>query len=117
MSFVSQSFSYVTHYNAAEYHTWEFRRFLDKSPINVSGASQILLELRRPSGLNISPLPASPTTPGADWANGVVVILVDQVVTAFVGTWGASISVYLAGETVVRTGTIEVLDRPGVFVI
>lgn len=117
MSFASQSFAYTTHYNAAEYHTWEFRRFLDKSPINLSGANQILLELRNPNGVNIPPLTASPSTPGADWANGIVVVLVDPAVTAFVGTWGASIAVYLAGETVVRTGTIEVLDRPGVAVL
>lgn len=117
MSFVSQSFAYVTHYNAAEYHTWEFRRFLDKSPINVAGASQILLELRNPNGVNVPPLPASPLTPGADWTKGIVVVLVDAAVTAFIGTWSASIAVYLAGETVVRTGTIEVQDRPGVYAL
>lgn len=117
MTFVDPTFAHRTFYNAAEILFWEFRRFQDKSPLNLSAATQIVLELRNPQGVNITPVIASPTTPGADWANGVVAILVDPLVTSIVGTWSATITVYLAGEVIPRAGTIEVFDRPGVFVL
>lgn len=117
MTFADPNFAHRTYFNASEILFWEFRRFQDKSPLNLAGATQIVLELRSPEGVNITPLLASPSTPGANWALGRVGILVDPVVTAFLGTWSASITVYLAGEVIPRVGTIEVFDRPGVYVL
>lgn len=117
MTFADPTFAHRTYYNAVEVLFWEFRRFQDKTPVNLASATQIVLELRDPSGVNITPIVASSSAPGADWPNGIVAISLGPVVTAFVGTWSASLTVFLAGEEIPRVGTIEVFDRPGVFTL
>lgn len=95
--------------------TFYLRRFLDKQPWNVSAATQIYLESTDPTGVDIAPIPASPTAPGADWINGVVVVTIGPGdVNSQIGTWQAGLTLWIAGEeTTADSGVIEVLNRPG----
>lgn len=116
MSF-NTTFALKTHHHGVEIFLITLYRYMDKTPINFSGASQVLLEARTPSGDNIAPIPQVPITAGANWAKGVLGLLVDQAITDTIGTWQASVTIYVASEVISRTGTIEVLDRPGVTVL
>jgi len=94
---------------------FELRREGIKGPWNVSGASQIALEVTRPDGTNMSPILAQSGHPDANWALGIVVVAISgSNVTAAIGTYPYSLTVTIAGQIITAgTGSIEVQDRPG----
>lgn len=87
-----------------------------KSLWNVSGATQIRLEVTTPAGVDLSPILCSPTHPDADWTNGKVVAVIDTGnVTGALGTYLFALTVDIAGERVTaEDGVIEVLPKPGI---
>lgn len=98
---------------------FELRREGIAGPWNVGSATQITLEVTRPNGTNMTPIVAQSSHPDANWALGVVVVVISgSDVTAAIGTYPYSLTVSIAGQIITAgTGLIEVRDRPGFPVI
>jgi hypothetical protein len=94
---------------------FELRREGVRGAWDVSTASQIALEVTTPAGVNMAPIPAQSAHPDANWAAGIVVVVISgSNVTAAIGTYPYSLTVSIAGQVITAgTGLIEVLDRPG----
>lgn len=94
---------------------FELRQSGQKGPWDVSGATQIRLEWENPDGTNGTPIIADSGHPQADWANGVVIVVIDNTnITAAIGTYDYTLTVDIGGEIISnQPGTIEVLNRPG----
>lgn len=82
---------------------------------DVSTASTIRLEVTNPAGADLAPISALSAHPDANWAQGLVVVVIDGAnVTAAIGTYRYALTVTIAGQIITAgTGQIEVLDRPG----
>lgn len=94
---------------------FELHREGVKGVWDVSGATQIALEVTSPSDADMTPILADENHADADWAAGlVVVVITGSNVTALLGTYRYSLTVTISGQVItVATGLIEVLDRPG----
>jgi len=112
---MADAFKFETFEGNTRVLTFRLRRYQDKSPWDVSGATQIYLECTDPNETDIPPIAALPGAPGADWVNGVVVVTIGPGdVTNVIGTWKAGLTLWIAGEEVTaESGVIEVYDRPG----
>lgn len=93
---------------------FELRREGIKGPWVVTGAT-IALEVTRPDGTNMTPIAAQSGHPDANWAIGIVVVVISgSDVTAAIGSYPYSLTVTIAGQIITAgTGLIEVQDRPG----
>lgn len=82
--------------------------------LDVSGASSMQLEWEVDRVIK-TPVIASPTHPDADWANGVVAVVVSPAdLTAVPVTILATLTAIYGGPQVpLTTGLIEIIDRPG----
>jgi hypothetical protein len=95
-------------------HTINLRRFGQNAPADVSGATQILLEWELPDGTNQAPIPVSELEPGADWANGAVVVVIAPPITNAQADYPFGLTVFIAGEEITYDcGEINVRNRPG----
>lgn len=94
---------------------FELRRSGIKGTWNVSGATQIKLEVTDLDGTDMAPILADSGHPDADWSNGIVVVVIDGTnVTGAIGTYPFSLTVTIGGQIITAgIGKIEVLDRPG----
>lgn len=95
---------------------FELRQAGQKGPWDVSGATQIRLEWEQPDGTNGVAIVADSGHTAADWANGIVIAVIESTnITAAIGTYDYTLTVDIGGEVIsVAVGTIEVLNRPGV---
>ncbi len=95
--------------------SFEMRRTGIKGTWDVSGASQIKLEVTGLDGVDMAPIAADSGHPDADWAAGIVVVVIDGTnVTAEIGVYPFSLTVTIGGQIITAgVGRIEVLDRPG----
>lgn len=91
------------------------RRLNQKAPVDLSTAAAILLEWEDDQGVEQVAVNVSSTLPGADWANGLVMLPINPSnFTAVVGRYTFSLTVQIAGQTITHvTGVIEVRERPG----
>lgn len=94
---------------------FELRREGVRGAWDVSGATNIRLEVSRQDGTDMSPINAQSSHPDANWASGIVVVVIDGTnVTASIGTYRYSLTVTISGQVITATtGVLEVLDRPG----
>lgn len=91
------------------------KRFGSKTPEDLSIASAILLEWEDENGAEQVTVNVLSTLPGADWANGIVVLAFSPAdFTATIGEYTFSLTVVIGGQTITYcTGTVEVHERPG----
>jgi len=94
---------------------FELRREGIRGVWDVSGATQIALEVTRPDGTNMTPILAQEAHPDASWTTGIVVVVIDGAnVTAAIGSYPYSLTVTISGQIITAgVGRIEVRDRPG----
>lgn len=94
---------------------FSLRREGVRGPWNVSSATTIALEVTGPTGTNLAPILAQSAHPDANWATGLVVVVINGTnVTAAIGTYQYALTVTIAGQIITAgSGQIEVLDRPG----
>ena len=94
---------------------FELRREGVKGVWDVSGATQIALEVTSPAGTDLSPVLADSNHADANWAEGLVVVVISSAnVTNVIGSYAYSLTVTISGQILtVATGVIEVKDRPG----
>lgn len=94
---------------------FELRREGVRGPWDVSGATQIRLETTSPDGTNMAPIIAQSSHPDANWALGVVVVVISGTdVTAALGDYPYALTVDIGGQIITtHVGLIEVKDRPG----
>ena len=94
---------------------FRLRRKTIQGFFDVSAATEIKLEADDPDGVAISPIIADNAHPKADFANGLVIIVVDaNNITGQIGTWNYSLTATIDGNVItLGAGLMEVLDRPG----
>lgn len=91
------------------------RRYGSKLPENLSAATAILLEWETDDGVEQPLINVVDTLPGADWANGLVMLpILPSNFTAVVGRYTFSLTIFIAGQEITYTdGAVEVRERPG----
>jgi hypothetical protein len=95
--------------------TFRLRKKGQRDFFDVSTASKIQLELDSPKGVERTPIEADESHPNADWANGKVIVSVDNTnLSDVVGTHPYALTVFIGAEEItVVTGNVEVAERPG----
>lgn len=106
---------FVTYEGNRRALTFQLRQREIKGGWDVSGATQIRLEVQRPDNTILTPIIVDDAHPDADWSTGLVVAVIDVTnVTAAIGSYSFSLTVDIAGEIITAAqGTIEVRDRAG----
>ncbi|HUV38763.1 MAG TPA: hypothetical protein VMY39_04075 [Planctomycetota bacterium] len=111
---MSQGTKIKTFEGNAVRHTFLLKQFGQNAPINVSTATSIDFEYENSNGVEQTPINVSIGEPGADWASGVVVVLIAAPLTSAVGDYPFSLTVVINGETITyEVGEVNVLDRRG----
>lgn len=105
----------VTYVGNFKRWTFEIKEFRQKGLADVSGASGFQVTWEDASGAHQPIVTLSDSTPGADWANGLVVLeLTPSNFTAAQGTYSFALTMLRSGETItIETGFVEVKERPG----
>lgn len=86
-----------------------------KGYADLSAAAQIQVEWENSAGVHQSLIVVSAALPGADWANGLVMLPISPSnFTAVEGTYTFSLTVLIGGQEITtESGVVEVLERPG----
>lgn len=96
--------------------TFQLRRTGRREPFDVTGQLLRLTAQRYETETEeaLEPIDADPLHPDADFANGKVVITVDERITEEVGTYEYALTLRTATEEItLQTGYIQVRERPG----
>jgi hypothetical protein len=111
---MSQGTKITTFEGNAVRHTFNLKQFGQNAPVDVSAATAINFEWELQDGTDQTPVVVSAVEPGADWANGVVVVFIQAPITDAAGDYPFSLTVVINGETITyECGEVNVLDRRG----